>query len=49
MENVALQLNVNEVNTVLAALGKMPYDSVVQLIPKIVSQANQQIKGGEDE
>lgn len=42
-QNVSLQLTVTETNKVLAALGKLSYDDVVQLIPKIVSQANQQL------
>lgn len=36
-------LDVNETNIVLRALGKGPYDEVVQLIAKIQSQAQSQI------
>lgn len=42
-QNLALQLSTTEINTILMALGKLPYDNVAQLIPKIVSQANQQL------
>ena len=37
-----LELSTQEVNTVLAALGKAPYEMVYELISKIHSQAQQQ-------
>jgi hypothetical protein len=42
-QTVHIALDVNEVNTVLAAIGKLPYDQVANLIPKIVAQAQSQL------
>jgi hypothetical protein len=38
-----LDLTVEEVNLVLLALSKLPFDSVNQLIPKIQEQGNTQL------
>ena len=35
-------LTVNEVNTIIFALGKKPYEEVFELIDKIQKQANEQ-------
>lgn len=40
---IKLELEVNEVNGVLTALGQMPYIQVQGLIAKIQQQANQQV------
>jgi hypothetical protein len=39
-----LELTVEEVNLVLLALSKLPFDSVNQLIPKIQEQGQEQLK-----
>ena len=39
-----LDLTVEEVNLVLLALSKLPFDSVNQLIPKIQEQGQEQLK-----
>ena len=36
-----LDLNINEVNTILACLGRAPYEAVFELIEKIRSQAKE--------
>lgn len=43
-QNLSLVLNVPEVNAVLAALSKAPYEQVAQLIEKIRSQAIPQLQ-----
>ena len=43
-QNITLVLNVPEVNGVLAALAKAPYEQVAQLIEKIRSQAIPQLQ-----
>ncbi len=42
-------LSVNEVNTIIFALGKKPYEEVFMLIEKIQKQAEEQIKQPKDE
>jgi hypothetical protein len=37
-----LDLNLNEINTILACLGRAPYEAVFDLIEKIRSQAKEQ-------
>ena len=37
-----LELNINEINTILACLGRAPYEAVFELIEKIRSQAKEQ-------
>ena len=41
---ITLTLNVNEVNNILAALGKGPYEVVEPLIAKIRAQAVPQVE-----
>jgi len=40
--NFNLKLTENEVNLIIGALSKMPFDAVHQLIPNIVSQIKEQ-------
>ncbi len=44
MTNLQLTLTVDEVNTVLEALGQQPYVKVFQLIDKIQQQAAEQLQ-----
>jgi len=44
-----LDLTVEEVNLVLLALSKLPFDSVNQLIPKIQEQGQEQLKTKSEE
>lgn len=37
-----LDLNLNEINTILAYLGRAPYEAVFELVEKIRSQAKEQ-------
>jgi hypothetical protein len=37
-----LELNINEINTILACLGRAPYEAVFELVEKIRSQAKEQ-------
>ena len=37
-----LDLNINEINTILACLGRAPYEAVFDLVEKIRSQAKEQ-------
>ena len=39
-----LDLNINEINTIMASLGKMPYESVFTVIEKIREQATSQVE-----
>ena len=39
-----LDLNINEINTIMASLGKMPYESVFAVIEKIREQATSQVE-----
>ncbi|MGZ4058747.1 MAG: hypothetical protein ACXVPU_06965 [Bacteroidia bacterium] len=43
MKEFKLLLNVNEVNTILKALGNMPYNQVNEIVTKIHSQAQEQL------
>jgi len=43
-QNIQLNLNFEEVNTVLKALGGLPFNEVYDLIGKIHDQANAQAK-----
>ena len=43
MKEFKLLLNVNEVNTILKALGNMPYNQVNELVTKIHAQAQEQL------
>lgn len=40
---VTLQLTVNELNLILAGLGKMPFEAVNSTINKIISEAQSQL------
>ena len=46
MENVTLtiELSLEDVNKILASLGKHPFDEIVELIGKIRLQGEEQIK-----
>jgi hypothetical protein len=37
-----LELNAQEINTILACLGRAPYEAVFELVEKIRSQAKEQ-------
>jgi len=39
-----LELSVNEINAIMAALGQMPYAQVFELVEKIRQQATQQME-----
>jgi hypothetical protein len=41
---IKLELSLEEINVVLAALGRMPYESVAALIPKIQQQGQAQLQ-----
>jgi hypothetical protein len=43
MKDIRIQLNVNEINLALKALGNLPYYQVAALIDKIQQQANHQL------
>jgi hypothetical protein len=47
--NFKLELTENEVNVILASLSKQPYDQVAQIINKLVSDVNSQVKTDEKE
>lgn len=42
--NIKLELNINEVNTLLASLAKQPYEVSADLINKIRIQATPQVQ-----
>lgn len=44
VQTVKLELTVDEVNAILASLGKHPFESIFQLIGKIQSQGNAQLQ-----
>jgi len=37
-----LELNISEINTILACLGRAPYEAVFELVEKIRGQAKEQ-------
>jgi hypothetical protein len=43
MENITLTLTVNQLNVVMAALGKAPYEAVADIIQALRDQALPQI------
>jgi DNA-binding protein len=47
MENITLTLTVNQVNVIMAALGKAPYEAVVDVIQAIRDQALPQVNKAE--
>lgn len=48
-QEIVLKLTVAEVNTVLAALSKLPYDQVYSVIDKVKTQGQAQINDAPDE
>ena len=44
MENVNLSLNVNQLNLILGALGKAPYEAVFNLVEEINKQVVPQLQ-----
>lgn len=46
-QNVSLELTVNEINMVLVALSKAPYEQVADLITKVREQVIPQVKTAE--
>ena len=42
-QTVKLELTVDEVNTILASLGKHPFEAIFQLVGKIQAQGNEQL------
>jgi hypothetical protein len=46
---IKLELDINEVNTILRVLGKHPFDEVVALITKIKSQGDPQAQAIADQ
>lgn len=47
-ERMKLELDLNEINTILAALGAQPYTQVFQLVTKIQQQAQEQLKENQE-
>jgi hypothetical protein len=39
-----LDLSIQEINIILASLGRMPYEAVFELVEKIRSQAKEQVE-----
>jgi hypothetical protein len=44
MEILELKLKVDEINNIIFALGKLPFEQVFQLVNNIQVQCNEQIK-----
>ena len=44
MEKITFELNINEANVVMAALGRMPYVEVAAIVTKINEQAKTQLE-----
>jgi len=42
-----LDLSIQEVNIILASLGRMPYEAVFELVEKIRNQAKEQVQSKE--
>lgn len=49
VQTVKLELTVDEVNTILASLGKHPFEAIFQLVGKIQSQGNAQLQAAAPE
>ena len=49
VQTVKLELTVEEVNAILASLGKHPFDTIFQLIGKIQQQGNAQLAAQQPE
>lgn len=43
MEEITLKLTISETNSILGALGSLPYIQVMELIAKIQAQAKEQL------
>jgi len=39
-----IQLNIDQINVILATLGKLPYETIAQLMTNIQTQATQQLQ-----
>lgn len=49
MENITLKLSLAQVNLIMAALGKAPYEAVADLVQSIREQAIPQVPKPEEE
>ncbi len=47
MEQISINLTLEEVNTILESLGRLPYAEVFQLIHKVKAQAEAQVQASE--
>ncbi|MEO1523555.1 MAG: hypothetical protein AAFU78_22645 [Cyanobacteria bacterium J06633_2] len=47
MEQISINLALEEVNTILESLGRLPYSEVFQLIHKVKAQAEAQVEANE--
>lgn len=47
MEQISVNLTLEEVNTILESLGRLPYTEVFQLIHKVKVQAEAQVQANE--
>lgn len=47
MEQISINLTLEEVNTILESLGRLPYNEVFQLIHKVKAQAEAQVQANE--
>ncbi len=47
-KELQLTLTIDEVNTILQALGRMPFSEVYEVIGKINRQANEQLSSSEN-
>lgn len=48
MKEIELKLTINEINSILTALGEMPYKDVALLVNNIQKQATEQLPKKED-
>jgi hypothetical protein len=46
MNTITLELNIDQLNIVLYALRKLPFETVEQILPEIISQAQKQLPNG---
>jgi hypothetical protein len=44
---IKLELNIDEVNAILASLGKHPFEAIFQLVNKIQQQGAEQVQAAE--
>jgi hypothetical protein len=47
IQKVTLTVDVNELNVLLAGLGKLPYEQVFQVFDKVAKQAQEQLQPGQ--